>query len=440
MRKAIISRVISGSPADKAGLKLGDALLTINGQQLRDILDYQVITDATDLTIEVDRKGKTLILNAHKACEESLGIRFSKSVFDHLKRCCNRCLFCFIDQNPPSLRSSLYLKDDDFRLSFLYGNFITLTNLTESEVERIIAQRLSPLYVSLHSTDPALRRKMLGVKGKDKALFVLERLLKADIDVHLQIVLCPGINDGPKLERTIFDLALDYSRARSVGIVPVGITAYQQNTDLRLFDLPEVRAVIEWVDRQREKFKKQKGTGWLFLADEFYLRTGSSVPELDYYEDFSQLENGIGLTRLFINGVEEELSEKERQKRTKTKAFVLLTGELFAPVLKNVTAGLSRHLKVQLGVAAIPSLFFGGQVSVAGLLTGSDIVHHFSALREQKDSKIYLIPDTMLNQERHFLDDLDTGAVAQSVGCTFEVVPSDGASFVKWLLETGERG
>lgn len=433
MREAVVAHVRRGSPADEAGLKRGDIIGRINGETLRDIIDYQVISDECHLSVEAIRKGERLTFEIKKDRAENLGLKFSSSIFDRQKTCANRCVFCFIDQNPPGLRTSLYFKDDDYRLSFLYGNFITLTNLKPDEVKRIIVQRISPLYVSLHATNPDLRRRMLGLRGQDTALDVLDRLLKAGIEVHTQIVLCPGINDGKELERTINDLIRDYRQIASVGIVPVGLTAYQKNLELRPLTRKACLDLIRWAAKIQKLIDKKIEKKWIFLADEFYLRAGLSVPGREYYGDFPQSENGIGLTRLFIDDVKGRMKQLESEKSHKT--FTVFTGELFSPVLNKMADEIMIKLGIRLNVHAVPNRFFGGHVSVAGLLTGSDLITYVQDLPAPLDSPIYLIPDTMLNQDKKFLDDLSLSDLNKMSSVPFQVVPSQGKRFVDWLAE-----
>lgn len=437
MKNVVISQVVPGSPADRAGLRSGDKLCKINDQSPRDVIDYQIISDDGEVGIEVTRGGRRLNFLIEKQVHENLGLRFDASIFDRLKSCRNRCVFCFIDQNPPDLRSSLYLKDDDYRLSFLYGNFITLTNMDEDEVKRIIAQKLSPLYISLHATSPVVRRKMLAPKDEDRALSILDRFLRAGIAVHVQIVLCPGLNDGEELEVTLVDLDRFYSEISSIGIVPVGITAYQKNDSLRPFTQTETRLLIERTDQKRKMFKEKKGTGWIFLADEFYLKAGQELPGSDYYEDFPQLENGIGLARLFTDGLGEKLRNINRFDRA-TGTFVFLSGELFAPLLEKAALDITKKSRVECEVVAVPNRFFGGCVSVAGLLTGFDIIAYFQASTKPRDSKIYLIPDNMLNQDGQFLDGSTVEDLKKTLQLTFQVVPSQGAEFVAWFSGGGK--
>jgi len=432
---AKIVEVKNNSVADLAEIRAGDVLKKIDDTSLRDIIDFQIYSDEPEFKLNILRDGQDVCYEIKKMPGESLGLKFSSSIFNKVKCCKNKCVFCFIDQLPIGVRKSLLIKDDDYRLSFLYGNFITLTNLEESDLERIIEQRLSPLYISLHSTNPMIRSKLMRTKGDDKALKYLKRLLDAEIRVHIQIVLCPGINDGDVLMSTLSELSRNYNGIESVGIVPVGLTMHREGLyPLRSFASCEAANLIEEVKRLQEKFLKEKGSSWVFLADEFYLLAKVPLPNMEHYQDFPQIENGVGLARLFLNEFEEALNKHADDFRP--IIGTVLTGEMAEPILKNVVAKLEQF-GVFLKVKKVPNRFFGGKVSVTGLITGSDILELIN--NESIDGPI-ILPDIVLNEDKVFLDDLTVEELKERLKVSVSVVPSDGKGFIKDLIKLGNRG
>ncbi|HCF50125.1 MAG TPA: DUF512 domain-containing protein, partial [Syntrophomonas sp.] len=297
---APIQDVIPGSIAEDIGLETGDSLYSINGQIIHDILDYQFAVQDVFLEVEVHKpNGETWLIEVEKEEDEELGLILDGAIFDPMKVCRNRCLFCFVDQLPPDLRPTLQIKDDDYRHSFLFGNFITLTNLQQSDWDKILAMRLSPLYISIHAMRPAVRARMLKHKKGLNIREDLERLYRSGIEIHTQIVLCPGINDGEVLEETIEQLAGFYPSVLSIGIVPVGLTKHRQGLpDLKPVTPEQAARLITRVNAYQQRFRREYGLGLVYLADEFYLNAGQTVPGSSYYDSFEQLENGIGLVRL----------------------------------------------------------------------------------------------------------------------------------------------
>ncbi|HDP69242.1 MAG TPA: DUF512 domain-containing protein [Actinobacteria bacterium] len=325
----------------------------------------------------------------------------------------------------------MLVKDDDYRLSFLYGNFVTLTNLSDLDIERIIEQRLSPLYISLHSTEPSVREKLVRVRGKDMSIEYLNRLLEADIRVHIQIVLCSGINDGT-LKSTLMDIAENYDGIESVGIVPVGLTAHRKGLyPLRSFTSKEAASLIKEIEKLQKEFLNTKNSSWIFLADEFYLMGGSFLPGREHYEDFYQIENGIGITSLFLSEFEEALDEHSNDLRP--LRGTIFTGEMAGPILKKVARELEQF-GIFLKVKMVPNKFFGGKVSITGLITGSDILK----LKDIKniDGPIVL-PNIVLNEDKVFLDDLTVSELEKNLKVQIHVVSSDGKGFIEDLVKLG---
>lgn len=432
---AVVSEILENSLAQKEGIKRGDIVLKINNRLLKDIIDYQIIAEEPQLKILIKRGEKTKTINIFKREGEPVGIRFDSSIFDRLRCCQNKCIFCFLDQMPKGLRKSLYIKDDDFRLSFLYGNYITLTNVDKKDVERIIAQRLSPLYVSLHSADSKIRRAMIKPKN-DRTLAYLKDLINAGIEINIQIVLCHGINDGRDLENTLEVLDADFPNVRSIGIVPVGLTKYREFLyPLRNFTAGESRKLIKQISFMQEKYKKRKDTSWVFLADEFYLSAEVALPSVNHYEDFPQLENGIGIAAKLSNEIEENLSDYKDPLNQKGK-YTILTGVLATPVLKREFEMIQKKLGGTFNIIGIPNEYFGATVTVAGLITGKDIITYF---KEEMPEGTILIPDIMLNVDGMFLDDVGITDISKAIDAPIEIMPVEGKALLKKISNLGEK-
>ncbi len=396
MSCGVISSVRRESPAEKVGLLPGDELLSVNGHRLRDVIDYRFYSAEEELEFVIRRGGKVFTRRLRRAYGESLGLDFQEVVFDGLRRCRNRCSFCFVDQLPPGMRSSLYIKDDDYRYSFLWGNFITLSNWSEEDWERVGEQRLSPLYVSVHATDLGLRRKIFGNPNLPDIGEQLHRLGHLGIQVHAQIVLVPGLNDL-HLERTVSDLVGFFSTVQSIGVVPVGLTRYHR-AGLRGVTPQEARALVKQVSLWSGGFRGRYGRSLVYLADEFYLLAGLPPPPAEEYDGFPQLENGIGLVRRLLDeGIEKgkPLAAKARES--------LACGTLIAPLLEEMANGLSLSLQdpvgsalfsTQIKVIPIENQFFGSTITVSGLLTGRDVI---AALRGRDLGEMVYLPRSMFD-------------------------------------------
>jgi len=415
-----ITRIHPGSPAARAGLRAGDELLAVNGRALRDALDYLYATADETLRLRVRRAaGVVEEVRLRRAAGEAPGIEIAP---DPVRRCGNRCVFCFIDQNPPGLRGNLYVKDEDYRLSLLYGNYVTLTNLRAWEITRILEQRLSPLYVSVHAVDPAVRRRLLGCRGDGAILPILSRLAAGGIRLHAQIVLVPAYNDGPVLEATLDALEALHPALQSVAVVPVGLTRHRRGlTPLRPVTSALARRVIAGVERRQRRNLAIRRTRLHFAADEFYLLAGSELPPLSAYEDLPQLENGVGMVRRFeheLRGVRRLLPPAERRRAR----AVVATGTRFAPLLE---ARLGRRLRDtgeaaawRVEVVPVRNRLFGASVNVAGLLGGAEVI---TALRCALPFDCALLPPEMLNADRLTLDGLHLNEIARRLGQPVQV-------------------
>ncbi|HEU4835545.1 MAG TPA: DUF512 domain-containing protein [Pyrinomonadaceae bacterium] len=396
-------------------LESGDRIIKVNGRVVRDYLDFRFQTAGeTDLVLEVRKKsGEDWEVELERAEGEDFGLSFEQIV---PRQCANECIFCFCNGNPADARPSLFIKDEDVRLSFLYGNYTTLTSITEDEMRRIVEQRLSPQYVSVHATDLDVRAYMLGVDKQRADISVkLRRLLDEGIEVHAQVVLCPEINDKEILEKTIFDLAAEYPRITSVAIVPLGLTRY--NTDPRLTRVtPEFcREVIDQVSEIQKQLHAKLGTNFALLGDEIYLRAGRRIPGRSHYGDYPQIEDGVGMVRSFENEFAQLMRRLEREGWTSANqtSGTIFTGTLFAPVLKKMIDKLNSQFGTRLIVEPLENSYFGGDVSVAGLLTGQDLLR----ARERVAGEFVCIPKQMLkSDDAIMLDGMNVDEVSRALG------------------------
>jgi len=427
-----ISEVAPDSLGAEMELEAGDRIIKINGRTVRDYLDFRFHTAGeTELVLEVRKKdGEDWELELERGEGEDFGLAFEQIV---PRQCANECIFCFCNGNPADARPSLFIKDEDIRLSFLYGNYTTLTSITEDEMRRIVEQRLSPQYVSVHATDLDVRAYLLGIdKQRADISHKLARILDAGIEVHAQVVLCPGINDGEVLRKTIFDLAAEYPRITSVAIVPLGLTRY--NTDSRLTPVtPEFcRDVIDQVTAIQKQLHEQLGTNFALLGDEIYLRAGRSIPSKSHYGDYPQIEDGVGMVRSFINEFTKVTKRIERDgsKKVKNKSGTILTGTLFAPLLRKMVHRFNERFDSRLIVEPVENGYFGGDVSVAGLLTGRDLL----SARQRIRGDFVVIPKQMLKSDDEImLDGMRIEEVAQSLQLPVHAVTLD--DFASLLLQ-----
>lgn len=438
--KNVVEAVAPGSAAEQAGLRVGDRVVAVNAAVLRDIVDWRFHTAGEAVHLAFERDGTPQTVQIAKGYDEDLGLRFADDLFDHIHICKNKCVFCFLYQQPKGLRSSLYIKDDDFRLSFLHGNYVTLTNLRPGEWARILAQKLSPMFVSIHATDPDVRGRMLGRKGPEPILPQLAQLADAKIHVHGQIVLCPGYNDDAHLERTVDALAALHPDARqtyggvlSLAVVPVGVTQFRdRQAPLTTVDARYANALLDWAEARRQQFLQTLGSRFLFLSDEFYLNAGRDVPPRGHYEGFPQLEDGVGLVRLFLEDVQ-KLARSLPKRVATPRSFTLVTGEMPARLVGQLADTLNRVENIAVNVCVVHNHFFEGNISVAGLLTGKDIADALTVPGFMLHETV-IVPSVALRDGGDlFLDEMRLDELARRVGrpvVSVERMPSAAATAI----------
>lgn len=439
--KNIVEAVAPGSAAEAAGLRVGDKVLSVNGAPLRDIVDWRFQMAGEQAEIAYEREGgPTQFLTVAKGYDEDLGLTFADDLFDNIHICKNKCVFCFLYQQPKGLRPSLYIKDDDYRLSFLHGNYVTLTNLKEGELDRICEQKLSPMFVSVHATDPIIRAKMLGRKQPEPILPILQRLADARIQIHAQIVLVPDYNDGPHLEQTVSDLASLHPEARgtyggvlSVACVPIGITQFRERLAAVKVVSPEYAGeLLEWAETKREQFRKTLGSRFLFLSDEFYLNSKKSIPPRSHYEGFPQLEDGVGLVRLFLDDLD-KVARKLPKSLPAPRSFTLVTGEIAAPLIHQLADVMNRVENLSVNVCVVHNHFFEGNITVAGLIVGRDLVNALQGFDDLNET--VLIPSVMMRDgEEVFLDEMSLADVNRELGRPVVAVERTPAAAAERML------
>jgi putative radical SAM enzyme (TIGR03279 family) len=428
MPEGIVAEVVPGSPAHKAGIRPGDRLLAVNGHPVWDLIDYRYHSSGERVQLRLLRDGTDFTVTLRQNYGQGLGIVFREPLFDGIRTCNNQCPFCFVDRMPKGQRRSLYIRDDDYRLSFLFGDFITLTNLKEEDWQRIVRQHLSPLYVSVHATDLDLRRRLLGNPQAPDVLEQIHWLGQHGIQVHTQIVVCPGANDGPALDRTIEDLAKLYPHVLSVAVVPVGLANPRIERhhrwlegivdQLRPHTADECRRLLDQVERWRRTFRRQWGISFVYPSDEYYLAAGRPVPSARQYDGFPQLENGVGMVRKLLDDWQRcrrRLSMVHRPQRT-----LAVSGRLIEPLLGPMIVEFARLTGCHVELVAIDNSFFGGNVGVSGLLTGGLVVE---ALRTREGCDLVFLPRAMLDSSgERFLDNMLPGQLEDELGCPVRFV------------------
>ena len=427
MSLTVIRSVDPRSPASRAGVRPGETLLRLNGHPVADVLDYKFYgyESRVELTLR-GPDGAERTLRVRKEEGEDLGLEFETYLMDRARSCANNCIFCFVDQMPPGMRKSLYFKDDDARLSFLMGNYLTLTNLSPREAQRIIDLRISPINVSVHTTDRALRCEMLKNPRAGEGIDLMERFARHGITMNCQIVSCPGVNDGPALDRTLSDLAAMHPSVNSISVVPVGLTKYREGLyPLKGYDRDSAAALVDQVEGFARRHLEEKGTRLVWCSDEFYLLAGRELPGEDDFEDFTQLDNGVGMLTLLSAEFGRALELMDREDMEGAVPFSIATGVSAAPFLEKLAARAHEKCGKIVGrVYPIVNRFFGETITVAGLVTGGDLI---GQLRGKPLGERLLIPENMLRHgERVFLDDVSLDDVEWELGVPVVPVAQDG--------------
>ena len=417
------------------GVKAGDKLVAVNGNKIRDFLDYEFYIKEEKLILDIEHNGKIRQVKVSNKSYDGIGLEFCSYLMDNQQRCKNKCIFCFIDQNPKGMRESIYFKDDDSRLSFLFGNYITLTNLTDEDIDRIIKMHISPVNISVHTMNKELRVTMMKNKNAGQCLDYIPRLAEAGIEINAQLVLCPGINDGKELEYSLNELAKYYPSVQSIAAVPVGITKHREG----LYDMPaytkEASAeVIDIIGRFGDSFKEKHGTRLTYAADEFYLKAEMPLPDAEYYEMYAQIDNGVGMWTSLKDEAEAVIENLDKSTDVEKKISVA-TGTAAFPLIKDICDKLiAIYPKLHVDAYEIKNDFYGNSVTVAGLITGTDLIN---TLKDKDLHGKLLIPDVMLNSDGElFLDNLSVSDVERALDVDICVVYSrDGADLVSKILD-----
>ncbi len=429
----VIFKVESGSIAEEVGIEPGDILMSINDTEIKDVFDYRYLIQNEYIEVAVRKSdGEEWILEIDKDEYEDLGIVFEKGLMDNAKSCSNKCIFCFIDQLPKGMRDTLYFKDDDTRLSFLQGNYVSLTNMKDEDIDRLIFYHLSPINISVHTTDMELRKFMLKNPSSIKVMEYIRKFYAAGIVMNFQIVLCKGINDGEFLEKSIWDLSEFIYEGTSLSVVPFGMTRFREGLQkIETFDKDDCCDIIDKIEKiQRELFAKF-GTKFVFLSDEFYLKAEREFHDADFYEDFSQLENGVGMISLMKSEFFERLASLKGDE--KKRYISIATGSASYKFILNLTCELTKKFKyTKINVYEIKNNFFGNTITVSGLLTGKDIIEQLSG---KYLGDFLLIPKNAFKaDDTVMLDDVDISEIEEKLGCEIRVSSSDGAEFIDNIL------
>ena len=436
----IIKQVLPGSIGEELELEPGDRVLEVNGERIEDVFDYRYLINDTYIEMTVLKKnGEVLIFEIDKYMDEDLGIEFESSLMDEYHSCTNKCIFCFIDQLPKGMRPTMYFKDDDSRLSFLQGNYITLTNMKDKDLDRIIRYKLSPINISVHTTNPELRCMMLHNRFAGKIMDQIQKLYEAETIMNGQIVLCKGVNDGKELEKTIQDLGGFLPFMESLSVVPVGISRHREGLyPLEPFDREDAKAVLKTIHTLQDQFMEEYGTHFVHASDEWYILAGEPLPEEDNYDGYVQLENGVGMLRLQEREFHEALEEARVSEEDKLfeKHCTIATGKLAGPFLKELVKDLNAvYPNIHVDVVEVTNDFFGPQITVSGLLTGQDIV---AQLKNRTLGSELLLPVNVLRSgEDVLLDDMHINEIEKTLQVPVRIVQSNGNDLFDALVSQG---
>ena len=429
----MIKDVLPGSIADELGIEAGDKLISINNNEIEDVFDYHFYVNDEELVLLIEKpNGEEWELEIEKDYEEDLGIEFEQGLMDEYRSCHNKCMFCFIDQMPEGMRDTLYFKDDDSRLSFLQGNYVTLTNMSDHDIERIVRYHLEPINISFQTTNPELRCKMLHNRFAGDALKKVDTLYESGIQMNGQIVLCKGINDGEELERSIRDLSKYVPCLQSVSVVPVGLTKYREGLyPLEPFTREDAVKILDTIHRWQDKFYEEYGIHFIHAGDEWYILAGEEMPEEERYDGYLQLENGVGMLRLLENEFEEAYEKVDGDDRD--RELSIATGFLEYPYIQKMASRIEeKYSNTQIHVYPIRNDFFGELITVSGLITGQDLIHQ---LQNQKLGDRLLLPCNMFrSQEEVFLDDITLAQVEDALQVRADIVKSSGQDFIDVIV------
>ncbi len=429
-----ISAVTPGSIAEEMGIEPGDTLISVGGQEPEDVFDYRYLMNEEEVLVLIRKQnGEEWELEIEKEYEEDLGLEFENGLMDDYRSCRNRCIFCFIDQLPKGMRDTLYFKDDDSRLSFLQGNYLTLTNMNDHDIDRIIHYKLSPINISFQTTNPELRCKMLNNRFAGQIFPKVDRLKEAGIRMNGQIVLCKGVNDGAELDRSIRDLTQYMPELQSVSVVPVGLTRYREGlTELEPFTKDDACRTLDLIEHWQKKMIAERGTHFVHAGDEWYLLAERPMPEEEEYDGYLQLENGVGMVRLLEEEVRRSLAGRTGDGRK--RELTIATGELAAPILRRHAEAVREQFpNVSVQVIPIHNDFFGGQITVAGLVTGRDLIRQ---LQGRRLGERLLITEHMLKSgEPVFLDDVTVEDVEKTLQIKVSIVESSGNDLIERMIE-----
>ena len=438
MKRHKITKIDEGGIAEELGIEEGDFLLAINDKEIEDIFDYDFIVNDEYLEVLIEKAdGEEWLLEVEKDYDEDLGMEFGESLMDEYRSCFNKCVFCFIDQNPPGMRETIYFKDDDTRLSFLQGNYVTLTNMKESDLERVIFYHLSPINVSVQTTDMALRKYMLKNPNATKLMDYLRLLNANHIEMNFQIVLCKNINDGKYLEKSIRDLSEFLPTARSMSIVPFGKSKYRDGLeDIELFNREDCKKIIEDVSVWQEKFLKEYGTRFCFLSDEFYVTAGIEPPNDEFYEGYPQYENGVGMLTLTKKEFYDYYNTVEGD--DKVRNVSIATGKIAYDFIYSLSCDImKKYVNTKINVYAIDNDYFGRTITVSGLLTGTDIINQ---LKDKELGTTLFVPESAIREgENCFLDDVTMSDVEKELNVKVVSAKSEEAALFKEILKAEEN-
>ena len=431
-----IYAVTPGSPADKAGIMTDERIRSINGESVIDEIDYQALSAGKHLSVEIENEDSVRTVSISKQEWEPLGLCLDETEAMKPRHCRNRCVFCFVDQLPEGMRDTLYVKDDDWRLSLMMGNYVTLTNVSDTEFDRILARKASPLYISVHATDPDIRCRMLRNKNAGSLMDRLRRLKENGLEFHCQIVCCPGYNDGPVLNRTIEDLASLYPASQSLAIVPVGVTKHREGlASLIRFNEDSARKLIDTVNTYQQRFLRDFGTRFVYASDEFFCIAGKAIPEETEYEDYPQIENGVGMLRLLEQECEDAsiYLQSETRPETGRRKILIPTGTSAQPFIESITRRYAPE-GTTVQVIAVKNRFFGETITVTGLIVGRDLIETLKGIPCDE----IMLCDTMLRQNTdRFLDETTLKDVERELGVPVRVVRNNGESLIRalWGME-----